>query len=121
MREAITTRTVTAYGADNVSIDGLTKGPRVGWTWDGDALVHPVGTRILLAAEAAARVTAAVEAYRPVRSLTGFQVAQLPEADRDGWEFSHVKDVHGIYTKGHSTPGRTELDATDVVSMTRTR
>lgn len=113
------TRTVTAYGADNISINGLTKGPRAGWAWDGQALSHPVGTRILLTAGAAARVSAAVAAYRPMRSLTGYQVSQLPEGDRDGWEFSHVaNEVHGIYTKGHSTPGRTELTAADVVSMT---
>lgn len=112
---ATTTRTITSYGADQCYIDGLTKGPRAGWTWDGDALSHPAGIRLRFAAEATARITAAVAAYQPQRQLTGYQIQQLPESDRTGWEYIGVhNEVHGMYAKGQPRPGRCEVDLSEI-------
>lgn len=84
-----TTRTLTTYGPD-IYIDGLTKGPRAGWAWDGTTLSHPLGIRMDMAPDAAARITAAINTYRPgvVENLTPRELSQLPEADREGFELA---------------------------------
>jgi hypothetical protein len=115
------TRTITIYG-DDVYIDGLTKGPRGGWTWNGQWLSHPLGVRMRMTPEAAAKITAAAADYAhvPDSSLTGYQLSRLPEADRAGYEYSHSYDVHGIYVKrGSVIPGRTVVNKADVVEVVR--
>jgi hypothetical protein len=116
------TRTVRAYDADTIYLDGLTRGPNAGWTWDGATLSHPIGTHISLTPAAAKRVAAAVAAATPARYLTGDQIQQLDAGDRDGWTFHHVhNEVHGMYVKGETTPGTCDLRDADVIRMWHAR
>lgn len=116
-----TSRTLRAYGPDHIYIDGLTKGPNAGWSWDGhNTLNHPGGTRIVVNPAAAHRISTAVAAYREPRVLTGVQLQSLPVDDRDGWEFSHIRnEVHGMYRKGEVVPGTCVIELAEVVSIGR--
>lgn len=116
-------RTVQIFDASNVYIHGLTSGPAAGWSFSGKALVHVAGTRIVLTDEAAARIADGIKAVvrGTYSELTGVQLAQMPKEDREGYEFSHVKNgVHGMYVrKTSTTPGEVALHRSDIVSIGR--
>lgn len=129
---ATTTRQIRSFGPDHIYIDGLTKGPSAGWTWDGATLSHPLGIRITLTPPAAARVTAAIDTYRPGVSdvRTAAQMADLTEAERaeyeltaNGWgEDEHDNEHVWRWVRSTSaTPGTCEIDTSEVVSTTMTR
>lgn len=120
-----TTRTLTSYGPETIYIDGLTRGPRGGWRWDGATLSHPLGIRMEMAPDAAARITAAVAAYRPPvsESLSGYELSQRPEAEREGFELvangwgDDPVDNEHVWRYVRSTdpvPGECEFDTSEV-------
>jgi hypothetical protein len=143
MTENGTTRQIHSFGADNVNIYGLTKGPSGGWTWDGTALSHPIGIRMVLAPAAAQRVSEATAAYRPAVSetLTGIQIQALPDAERAEWQAGcdHATrsddDHNGYHYGGYTTDdgvhiytrvttptaGMCEFDTTEIVEIIRGR
>jgi hypothetical protein len=127
-----TTRKLTAHGPDHIYLAGLTKGPGAGWAWDGTRLTHPLGITIELAPAAAARVTAAVAAYRPgmVENLSGHELSQRPEAERqqfeliaDGWGEDEVGNEHVWRYERSTSPvaGTCEFDTSEVISFTTGR
>jgi hypothetical protein len=116
------TRSIEIHSADRIYLHGMTQGPVSGWEFDGRSLVHPTGNRVTFTSDAASRITAAIEAAIPTKreSLTGYQVSQLPEAERGGFEFSHVSDVHGIYIRTTpGTPSTVDIARADVESIGR--
>jgi hypothetical protein len=131
------TRTIRSYGPDRITIEGLTKGPRSGWSWDGSTLSHPIGVRMRLAPDAADRVTAAVAAYQPTQQtiLTGLQISQLPEAERKQWAdgiaaqddnngYGGYTTDDGVHVYTHTIapiPGVCEFATSEVAEITRGR
>jgi hypothetical protein len=117
------TREVIAYAADHIRITGVAKGPDSGWSFDGTTLSHPMKIRLHLTAEAAARIAQAVGAAVPASCsrLSGAQVSQLPEAEREGYEWDRDMDAMvGMYQKfTDPVPGRAEFDVSEVTSVSR--
>lgn len=122
-----TTRTIRAYGSSNIYIDGLTRGPAAGWSWDGSTLSHPLGIGLRMIPTAADRISSAIAAYRPGKTerKTAMQISQLPETQRDQWEWDDSRwgedeedNEPAWFTKSApSTPGICEFSAAEVAEI----
>lgn len=97
--------TLNIYGSDSITMTNAQGRTLPGFSWDGTTLRHPGGANFTPTPEFAARIDAAIAEVVPARteSLTGAKLSALPEAERQGFEFSHIRDVHGVYVR--HTPG----------------
>lgn len=104
----MTSRTLRITAADNITIEGLTRGPAHGWALVNDTLTHPASPNgFHLTPQAADRVRDAAARAVPAkpatyRELTGYQIGQLPADEaadfRSRCEYVGTRHgVHGVY------------------------
>lgn len=116
------TRQLTCIAPDNLAIDGLTKGPRSGWTWNGSTLSHPTGINMRMSPTAIERITATIDAHTPQTTERVSVVAfwKLPESERASFESVVVDDsVDACVRRTGGEPTSCAFDTTEVVEIFR--